>query len=156
MEHKTYTVAEAQLKLENYCSYQERCHQEVNQKLWEMNMIPVAIDHIVVHLIDNNYLNESRFACSFARGKHRIKHWGKIRIVNELKFRKISQFNINLGLKEISATEYHTTFENCADKNWLSITEKNMLKKRKKFCDYMLRKGYESNLIYAKMKELSS
>ena len=156
MENKTYTVLEAQQKLEYYCSYQERCHQEVNQKLREMGMIPVAIDHIIVHLIDNNFLNESRFACSFARGKHRIKHWGKIRIVNELKFKKISQFNINLGLKEISETEYFETFENSANKNWQSIMERNIQKKRKKFCDYMLRKGFESDIVYRKLKELES
>lgn len=154
MESKIYTVLEAQQKLEYYCSYQERCHQEVNQKLREMNMIPVAIDHIVVHLIDNNFLNESRFACSFARGKHRIKQWGKIRIVNELKFRKISTFNITLGLKEISMNEYAETFENCATKHWNSILERNTQKKRKKFCDYLLRKGFESNVIYEKLKEL--
>ena len=154
MQNKTYTVHEAQAKLEYYCSYQERCHQEVNQKLRDMGMIQLAIDHIIVHLIDNNFLDESRFACSFARGKHRIKQWGKIRIVNELKFRKISQFNINLGLKEISSATYYETFEACADKNWHSITERNIQKKRKKFCDFMLRKGFESNLIYARMKEL--
>ena len=153
---KTYTVLEATQKLEYYCSYQERCHQEVNQKLRDMGMIPVAIDLVIVHLIDNNFLNETRFACSFARGKHRIKQWGKIRIVNELKFRKISQFNINIGLKEITADEYFDTFEMCANKNWQSITERNINKKRKKFCDYMLRKGFESNLIYSKMKELET
>ena len=153
---KTYTVLEAQQKLEFYCSYQERCHQEVTQKLWEMNMIPQAIDLIVVHLIDNNFLNETRFACSFARGKHRIKHWGKIRIVNELKFRKISAFNIKIGLKEISDQQYFETFEACADLHWQNMREGNKLKKRKKFCDYLLRKGFESDIVYAKVKELES
>lgn len=153
---KTYTVLEAQQKLEYYCSYQERCHQEVTQKLWEMNMIPQAIDLIVVHLIDNNFLNETRFACSFARGKHRIKHWGKIRIVNELKFRKISAFNIKIGLKEISDQQYAETFEVCADLHWQNIREGNKLKKRKKFCDYLLRKGFESDIVYTKAKELES
>jgi regulatory protein len=119
-----------------------------------MKLTPNEIDEIIVSLIENNYLNESRFACSFARGKHRIKFWGKIRIVNELKFRNISTYNINLGLKEISTEEYLTTFDTLSQKNWESITETNNLKKRKKFCDYMLRKGFESQLIYEKMKEL--
>ena len=153
---KTYTVLEAQQKLEYYCSYQERCHQEVNQKLWEMNMIPQAIDLIIVHLIDNNFLNETRFACSFARGKHRIKQWGKIRIVNELKFRKISAFNIKTGLLEISDELYQETFHACADLHWQNIREANSIKKRKKFCDYLLRKGFEPDLVYAKVKELEN
>lgn len=153
---KSYTVLEATQKLEYYCAYQERCHQEVHQKLRDMGMIEVAIDQIMVHLIDHNFLNETRFACSFARGKHRMKQWGKIRIVNELKFRKISTFNINLGLKEITADEYYDTFEACANRNWNSITERNGHKKRKKFCDYMLRKGFESDIVYAKVKELEN
>ena len=119
-----------------------------------MKMYADEIDTIIVHLIASNFLNESRFACSFARGKHRIKFWGKIRIVNELKFRKISQYNINLALKEITEEEYNATFHTLAERNWESIREINPLKKRKKFCDYLLRKGFESNLVYEKAKEL--
>ena len=149
-----FTIKQAIQKLEHYCAYQERCHEEVVQKLRSMKMDSDEIDAIIVHLIASNFLNESRFACSFARGKHRIKHWGKIRIVNELKFRKISQYNINLALKEITTEEYEATFHNLAEQNWESIRESNPLKKRKKFCDYVLRKGFESNLVYEKVKEL--
>lgn len=152
--YKTYTLAEAQSKLENYCAYQERCHKEIVEKLRSMNMIQQAIDLIIVHLIDNKYLNEERFACSFARGKHRIKHWGKIRIVNELKFRKISQYNITTALKEITSEEYNNNFHTLADRQWENIRETNAIKKRKKFCDFLLRKGFESNLIYEKVKDL--
>ncbi len=88
------TVAEAQQKLEHYCAYQERCHQEVVNKLQELGMIPAAIDAIISSLIQNNYLNEMRFAQSFARGKFRIKKWGKNRILRELKLRNISNYNI--------------------------------------------------------------
>ena len=152
--HRTYSVMEAQSKLENYCAYQERCHKEIVEKLRGMNMIPQAIDLIIVHLLDHKYLNEERFACSFARGKHRIKHWGKIRIVNELKFRKISQYNITTALKEITAEEYNTTFHTLAERQWQNTRETNTIKKRKKFCDFLLRKGFESNLIYEKVKDL--
>lgn len=151
---KTYSIQEAQSKLENYCAYQERCHKEVVEKLRGMNMIPQVIDLIIVHLIDQNFLNEERFACSFARGKHRIKYWGTIRIVNELKFRNISSYNIKTALKEISEEEYYTNFHFLADRQWQSMKEKDNLKKRKKFCDFLLRKGFESNMVYEKVKEL--
>ncbi len=154
MIQKSFTVAEAQLKLEFYCAYQERCHEEVFQKLKSMNMIPQAIDLIIVHLIEHNFLNEERFACSFARGKHRINFWGKIRIVNELKQRHISKYNIEKGLKEITPEDYLITFNTLAENHWQGTREKHMLKKRKKFCDFLLRKGFESNLIYDKVKEL--
>ena len=83
-----------------------------------------------------------------------MKNWGKIRIVNELKIRHISTTNINLALKEITADEYETTFNQVSERFWGNLTETNSLKRRKKFCDYMLRRGYESNLVYDKMKEL--
>jgi regulatory protein len=153
---EVYSVKEAINKIENFCAYQERCHEEVVQKLRSMKMDSEEIDSIMVHLIGDNFLNEERFACSFARGKHRIKHWGKIRIVNELKSKKITQTLINIALKEISPEEYATTFHTLAEKNWESIRETNLMKKRKKFCDYMLRRGFESNLIFEKVKELET
>lgn len=152
--NSTCTPKEALLKLEHFCAYQERCHAEVVAKLYSLKMTSDEIDVIVVQLIDGNFLNETRFACSFARGKHRIKFWGRIRITNELKARQISAVNITLALKEISADEYETTFEQLSERCWNSIHENNTLKKRKKFCDYLLRRGYESNLVYEKIKEL--
>ena len=150
------SVKEAIHKIEHFCAYQERCHDEVVQKLRTMKMDSAEIDEILAHLIQENYLNESRFACSFARGKHRIKLWGKVRIVNELKLRKITTYNINLALKEITPEEYEANFNVLAERNWHSIKESNGLKKRKKCCDFLLRKGYESTMVYEKVKELES
>ena len=148
------SIKEAIQKIEHFCAYQERCHEEVISKLWSMKMSTDEIDEIMAHLIAGNFLNETRFACSFARGKHRIKNWGNIRIVNELKQRKISTYNINLALKEISLEEYETSFNTLAERHWENMKERNSLKKRKKFCDFLLRKGFESDLVYAKVKEL--
>lgn len=155
-DKKTYTVDQAKQKLEYFCSYQERCHQEVVEKLKAMKMIPQAIDLIIVHLLDNDFLNEERFACSFARGKHRIKGWGKIRIVTELKSRAVSKYNIDTALKEISQDEYLSNFHKLAENHWQNMHERDSLKKRKKFCDFLLRKGFESNLIYEKVKDLEA
>ena len=153
---EVYSIKEAINKIEHYCAYQERCHEEVVSKLRSMKLDSEEIDEIIAHLIGSNFLNESRFACSFARGKHRIKHWGKIRIVNELKFRNITTYNINLALKEIPQEEYTANFDTVSERQWETIGETNMLKKRKKFCDYLLRRGFESNLVYEKVKELES
>ncbi len=153
---KPINIPEAKQKLEYYCGYQERCHQEVTSKLFELCMNEVERNEIIVYLIDNNFLNETRFACAFARGKHRIKSWGKIRIVNELKFRKISAYNIKKALQEISSEEYNATFHKLADNHWENMCENNSLKKRKRFCDFLLRKGFESNLVYEKIKDLES
>ena len=148
------TLQAAIVKLEYYCSYQERCHDEVVQKLYDLGMKTNEIDIVVVHLLQNDFLDEERFSRSFARGKHRIKKWGKIRIVNELKQRHIAAPNIKLALTEISEEQYQETFHTLAEKHWEILKESDGQKKKKKWCDYLLRKGWESNLVYEKMKEL--
>ena len=150
----TYTVNEALKKLEYYCSYQDRCHKEVEDKLHKMNMIPEAKEKIIVHLIEHKFLNEERFAKSFARGKFRIKKWGKQRIVRELKFKGISKYNIDSGLKEISEEDYLQTFNELAEKKFNSITETNIYKKKKKLIDYLLYRGWETNLVFDKVTQL--
>lgn len=148
------TVDEATKKMEHYCAYQERCHQEVVQKLKGFGMIPQVIDHIVAHLINENYLNEERFAKSFARGKFRIKKWGKNRIVNELRARNISRFIIQSALKEIPEGDYLDTLESLATKRLSEIKETHPQKRKKKLADYLLYRGWESHLVYNQIKKL--
>ena len=154
LQNKAHSLAEATKKLESYCAYQDRCHKEVISKLKQLGMIPIAIDQIVTQLIQENYLNEERFAKSFARGKFNIKKWGKKRITTELKIRDISKYNIKTALKEIDETEYIDTLDRLAKKRLGQLKEINKLKKRKKLADYLLYRGWESHLVYEKMKEL--
>lgn len=150
---KTYTLDEAKEKMQRFCAYQERCHKEVIQKLRSMRMISAAIDVIVVYLIENNFLSEERFAKSFVRGKFHNKKWGRVRIVRELKLRGITHFLIQEALEEIEE-EYEETFDEIAERKFDSITEKNVMKARKKLADYLLYKGWESHLVYNKVAEL--
>lgn len=150
---KSYSVDEAQKKLENYCAYQERCHKEVRAKLRNMNMIPEAIDTIMVHLIEHNFLNEERFAKAFVSGKFRIKKWGKNRLIRELKFREISKYSIDVALKEIDLDDYYNTLDELTKKRIAQVKETNGYKKKKKVADYLLYRGWESHLVYEKLKE---
>lgn len=153
-QKKTYTVDEAKKKLEYYCAYQERCHKEVTQKLKDMSMIPEAIDVIIVHLLQHNFLNEERFAKTFVSGKFKIKKWGKRRLTLELKQKDISKVNINQALSEIDATEYIEVFNDLAEKRLSFIKETNKIKKKKKLADYLLYRGWEPYLVYNKVNEL--
>jgi len=153
-KQESYTIEEATKKLEHYCAYQERCHQEVRQKLKSMNMIPEATDIIVVHLLEHNFLNEERFAKTYARGKFKIKKWGKYRIALELKRKNISKVNVNQALKEIENDEYIEVFNDLAEKKAGSLKEKNKYKKKKKLIDYLLYRGWESEMVYKKANEL--
>ena len=151
---KSYTLEEAKRALERYCVYQDRCHKEVISKLYDCNMIPETHDIIIVHLIQHDFLNEERFSKSYARGKFRIKKWGKVRIVRELKFRNISAYNVKTALKEIEESDYFSTFNALALKKFDSITESNPYQKKKKLADYLLYRGWESDLVYKKVSEL--
>jgi regulatory protein len=148
------SVKEVVHKLENYCAYQERCHVEVHEKLRSFTLSENERNQVMVHLIEHNFLNEERFASLFTISKFHQKKWGKIRIKNELKARKISDYLITKSLKEIPSEEYYETFQILSEKLWETLTENNLLKKRKKFCDYLLRKGWESDWVYEKVKEM--
>lgn len=117
-------------------------------------MIAISKEAILLHLIEQDFLNEERFARSFARGKFRIKKWGKHRITQELKHRNISNYNIKIALKEISDDDYLLSFNNIANKRLLEIKETDKYKKRKKLADYLLYRGWENNLVYEKILEL--
>ncbi len=151
---KSYTVDEATKLLENYCAYQERCHKEVEQKLYDINMIPEAKEKIILHLLQHNFLNEERFAKAFVRGKFSIKKWGKIRIVNELKFRNISAYNIKSSLKEINNEDYLEALQKIAEKKLPLIKESNLFKKRNKLATFLISKGFESDLVFKTVKAL--
>jgi len=153
---KSFTVDEIKKKLEHYCVYQDRCHKEVETKMKEYLLIPEAKEIILLHLLQSNFLNEERFAKSFARGKFRIKYWGKQRIVRELKFKDISAYNIKTALKEIDELEYLNTIYRITENRNTVIKEENVFKRKKKLVDFLMRKGYESDLIYKTVNEIVS
>ena len=151
---KSFTVDELQSNMEHYCVYQDRCHQEVERKMKEYPMIPEAKEKILLHLMRHDFLNEERFSKSFARGKFRIKNWGKQRIIRELKIKNISSYNIKTALKEIDEELYIKTIEKIAASKKITIKESNLFKKKKKIYDSLYRKGYESSLIQETIQKL--
>lgn len=145
--HKSYTVEEATRRLEQYCAYQERCHQEVVQKLRQMRMIPQAIDAIVVHLIENGFLNEARFARAFAGGKFRQKNWGRQRITSELKARGIGAYLIRQALAEIPEAAYLEALDRLVEKKkgeWEGNPPGAIAQKLYRYLAY---RGWENELI---------
>ncbi|OSY88630.1 recombinase RecX [Tenacibaculum holothuriorum] len=154
MKKQVASVEEVQRKLESFCVYQDRCHKEVEKKLEEYNLIPEAKEKILLHLLQENYLNEERFAKSFARGKFRIKKWGRVRITRELKFRDISSYNIKTALIEIDEDEYVKTLYELVEKKKSLIKEINAFKKKKKIVDHLMYKGFESDLIFKTVNEI--
>lgn len=155
MKSENFTIKEIEFKLKQYCSYQDRCHSEVENKLSNFNLISQAKDQILFNLINEDYLNETRFCKSFVRGKFKIKNWGKRRIIQELKSRKISEFNIKKGLGEINEFDYQEKFENLFNKKLSSLENLNSIDKKKKIFSYLQYRGWETNLIYEKINQIS-
>jgi regulatory protein len=154
IEQKYFSIEEIKRKLERYCVYQDRCHKEIETKLKEFVLIEEAKNQIVLHLLEHNFLNEERFSKSFARGKFKIKNWGKQRIIRELKFRDISEYNIKTALKEIDEQEYLSIIYKITDKRNLLINESDFYKRKKKLTDFLIRKGYEFELIFETVKNV--
>ena len=153
-KRNSHSVIEALQIAKRYCAYQERCHQEVTKKLKSLNMIPEAIDHIIVKLIEEDFLNESRFAKTFVRGKFRIKHWGRNRLKAELRKKELSKFTINEAINEIDEAEYMDVFNTLAEKRLQAIKDSNVMVRKRKLADYLLYRGWESQLVYDKVREL--
>ncbi|HEY0356350.1 MAG TPA: regulatory protein RecX [Flavisolibacter sp.] len=154
--HKKYlTKEQALMKLKLYCGYQERSHAEVQQKLWDLGVSRSEHDEIISNLIEENYLNEERFAKAFAGGKFRMKDWGRKKIYYALKEKKVSEYNINKAMKEIDEDDYEKTLKGLAEKKYQSLKSEQYLVRKKKTMDYLVQKGYEHELVSQVMKQLS-
>jgi len=154
IEQKYFSIEEIKRKLEGYCVYQDRCHKEIETKLKGFILIEEAKNQILLHLMKHDFLNEERFSKSFARGKFRIKNWGKQRITRELKLRNISEYNIKTALKEIDEEDYLATIASIAEKRNLFINESDFYKRKKKLTDFLITKGYEFDLIFSTVKNI--
>jgi len=149
MYKKYLTSQQALQKLKHYCAYQERCHSEVRDKLYSLGVFKKEHDEIIATLIEENYLNEERFAIAFAGGKYRIKHWGRARIRAELKQKQVSDYCIKKALQQIEEADYLKTFSKLAADKYESLKGEQYMIREKKTKDYLLRKGYEPEMIWA-------
>jgi regulatory protein len=151
---KTLTPAEVKKKIYHYCAYQERSHQEVKNKLYDLGLYSNEVDELLSHLITEGYLNEERFAKAFAGGKFRVKSWGRIKIIQELEARGLTKNCIKAGLKEIDEQDYLKTLESLLRKKAELIEEENLFVKRDKIAKYVLQKGFEPDLTWSVIKEI--
>lgn len=152
---KYISYDEALFKLQAYCAYQERCHYEVRRKLIDLGIYGDDIDQITATLIEDNYLNEMRFAEAYVGGKFRIKKWGKYKIKRELKYKKVSEYCIKKAIKsEISDKDYYSTLVYVLEKKDRLLKEPNHYKRKQKLAKYALTKGFESAFIWELINEL--
>ncbi len=136
------SIDEVKRQMEHYCAYQERSHKQVEEKLKNLGMYPEAIDHIIIHLLDENFLNEERFAKSYARGKFYHKDWGKQKIIQGLKQHQIHDKLISKALSEIDDDDYKQTILKLIDKKRRLLPQSNTYLAKQKIARYLNQKGY--------------
>ncbi len=146
---------ETLIKLAAYCAYQERCHKEVLAKLADLGVFGSTAAAILLRLIEDNYVNEERFAKAFAGGKFRVKQWGKQKIIRELKIRDISEYCIQQGLREIEDEDYFKTLKELVQDKYDKVKFTNALQRKYKTAQYAITRGFESNLVWDILSTLS-
>ena len=147
MFKKQLTKEQALQKLKHYCAYQERSHSEVKDKLYQLGVWKKDHDEIISGLIEQDYLNEERFAIAYAGGKFRVKHWGKIKIRYELKQKNVSEYCIRKALKQIDEEDYRALIAKLWKKKYQSLKNDQYLIRKKKTIDYLLSRGFERDLV---------
>ncbi len=144
-----FSFLEAKAKVEAYCAYQERCHSEVTKKLRSFGLDEEQSGRIIAYLIENNYLNEERFAISYASGKLRIKHWGRMKIKQGLMAKFIPKKIIQTALYSFDDEEYQKIFNNLAERKWKDLErEKDPWQKKAKLMRFLQSRGFEQEMIY--------
>ncbi len=150
------TKEQALHKIKQYCIYQERCHEEVKEKLYSFGLYKTDVEENLSKLIEENYLNEERFAIQYAGGKFRMKQWGRMKIKHALKHKQVSEYCIKKALKEIDESEYNKILKKLAEQKIKTMQgERNILIKKRKLQNYLLQKGFETELVTAIVKNLS-
>ena len=143
-KEKNYTIQQAIPKIEHYCSYQERCHQEVTSKLYYFGLNTDEVNEVLVRLVKANFLNEERFAIAFVTGKFRQKKWGLNKIIFELKSKQVSDFCIKKALTFIVEDNYDDTLEQLADKYFKKLKSSDKIfVRQQKVIKFLMSKGYE-------------
>jgi regulatory protein len=155
VQKKFLTKEEALQKLRQYCAYQERSHYEVQQKLYQLGVRKAEHDEIISTLIEEDYLNEGRFAKAFAGGKFRMKDWGRKKIYYALKEKKVSEYSIKQAMKEIDKVEYEKNLNELVAEKYESLKDEQYLVRRKKTIDYLVQKGYEYELVSKAINSLA-
>lgn len=144
---KQLTKEQALQKLKHYCAYQERCHSEVKEKLYSLGVWKKDHDEIIATLIEENYLNEERFAMAFAGGKWRMKQWGRVKIKYELRQKQVSDYCIKKALKQIDEEEYLRVLKELASDKYAALKNEQYLVRKKKTIDYLINRGFEMELV---------
>ena len=154
MNEKIYDVKIVKERIRHYCAVMDRGQYQVITKLKSYGVSDALADEILIELIQNKYLDEERFARSFCSGKFKIKRWGRKKIAFELSKLKVPKSCVLLAMSEIDDADYKDVIRHLANKKMALLKDKNTFIRKKKVVDYLIRKGYESELVWSYVHKL--
>lgn len=146
---------EAYTKITKWCAYQERAQQEVREKLYDYGLSKNDVEQLLTRIISEGFVNEERFAITFANGKLKQLGWGKIKISYALKAKRVSDYCIKKALKSLDEFTYMQVLENAYIKRSKMEKEKHPLKRKYKLISYLASRGFEQDLVSQVIKESS-
>ncbi|BDQ12844.1 regulatory protein RecX [Sediminibacterium sp. TEGAF015] len=148
------TIEKAYMKLKHYCGYQDRCHQEVKEKLYSLKLNKATVEQLLSRLIEEDYLNEERYAKAFVGGHFRQKQWGKVKIAYGLKQKRVSEYNIRKAMNEIPDEEYHALAEKLVKAKWNSLKKDQYIHRVVKTKAFLQQRGFEPALVQSIIQQI--
>lgn len=136
------------------CSRQERCRSEVYDKLVSHRVPTTEINRILDALVEENFIDEARYAGSFARDKLRFNRWGKIKIRYMLEGKKLPQTIIDAALDDIDPEYYTGILREELRKKRRTIKGSNAFELRGKLFRFARQRGFEPERIYPLLDEI--
>lgn len=143
------------IKAQKYCAYQERCEQEVIEKLINLGANKSTVEEILKTLKADDFLNNERFLESYIRGKTNIKKWGKYKVYQGLKAKRFNEKEINQAVEKYSSAEvFKNNAKYLAEKKLKELKKDSLINKKEKIYRFLIQKGYESSLVFEVINEL--
>ena len=138
-------------KMAKYCAYQERCTYDVKAKLRDFSLSAKDKDDILSYLIDNKFVDDSRFAKAFVRGKINQNGWGVNKIRFSLAKKGIDSETISEALSIVDQDEYKDKLSHILKTK--KVKAENEYQAKQKLAAYAIQKGFEPALVWEMMNE---
>lgn len=141
---KIITKERALERLESLCGRSEQCEFEINRKLINWGISLSDRREIIASLIENKYLDNSRYARSFTNDKAKFSSWGPYKIKMELLKRHIESKYIVQALEGINPLIWKEGLLKSAKAKLrnIDLIEEEVLKNKQKILRYLLNRGY--------------
>jgi len=148
------TFQEALLRAQKLCSAEEKCKSDVRKKLFDWGINSENTEKVIAQLLQENFIDERRFAKAFSKDKMRLNKWGKIKIAFELNQKKLPRNVIQEAVSLIDEAEYLEVLKKETLKKLRSLNDKDPFVMKGKLHRFASSKGFENEVIFKVLDEV--